>query len=79
MKKKFTVTVKSVGLNVLVIVNSVEAYGDYSSSRLRSHLFYDRMKKQRAIEMIHRTGDGGTWVQLVGRDRNSVIRRIFSG
>lgn len=45
MKKKFTVTVKSVGLNVLVIVNSVEAYGDYSSSRLRSHLFYDRMKK----------------------------------
>ena len=55
-------TVKSVGLNVLVIVNSVEAYGNYSSSRLRSHLFYDRMKKQRAIEMIHRTGDGGTWV-----------------
>ena len=79
MKKKFTMTVKSVGLNVLVIVNSVEASGDYSSSRLRSHLFYDRMKKQRAIEMIHRTGDGGTWVQLVGRNRNSDIRRIFSG
>lgn len=49
MKKKFTVTVKSVGLNVLVIVNSVEAYRNYSSSRLLSHLFYDRMKKQRAI------------------------------
>lgn len=49
MKKKFTVTVKSVGLNVLVIVNSVEAYRNYSSSRLFSHLFYDRMKKQRAI------------------------------
>lgn len=62
MKKKFTMTVKSVGLNVLVIVNSVEASGDYSSSRLLSHLFYDKMKKQRAIEIIHRTGDGGTWV-----------------
>ena len=61
MKKKFTMTVKSVGLNVLVIVNSVEASRDYSSSRLLSDLFYDRMKKQRAIETIHRTGDGGIW------------------
>lgn len=78
MKKKFTVTVKSVGLNVLVIVNSVEAYRNYSSSRLLSRLFYDRMKKEIDIK-IHRTVDGGTWVQLVGRDRNSVIRRIFRG